>query len=280
MTKIYDKTTKKLYDAVLGLAIGDALGVPYEFRKRGTFQCTEMTGYGTWGQLPGTWSDDTSMTLATCDSIRILGKIDYTDLMERFLEWFHNADYTCRGEVFDVGGTTRKAIYKFMRGTNPLLCGGTEFSECGNGSLMRILPLAFTNCTDDQIAKVSSLTHAHEIPINYCIQYVRIARKLISGETVKDALAMFEDVTRLPIELVRSTGYVLDTFNAAIWCLANTDNYADCVLTAVNLGEDTDTVAAVAGGLAGIVYGAENIPKEWKNRLANRKFIDKFVKWR
>lgn len=270
----------KLKSAIYGLAIGDALGVPFEFRRRDTFLCTGMVGGGYHNQIPGTWSDDTSLTIATCDSIKYKQKISYSDLMDRFFRWYFEEEYTCRGHVFDVGGTTRKAIERFMRGKKALECGSTEEMESGNGSLMRILPLAFIPCTDEQIANVSSLTHAHEIPIKYCVEYVKIARKLISGEKLEDVLGAYKSIITTPRQTVRSTGYVVDTFNAALWCLGNTDNYRDCVLAAVNLGDDTDTVAAVAGGLAGIVYGYESIPEEWKKALANRKFIDNCIKWR
>ncbi len=264
----------KLKDAIYGFAIGDALGVPYEFRTRDTFRCTTMRGNGTWNQPTGTWSDDTSMTLATLDSLRTTGGIDPQDMMQRFYNWYAHAEYTCNGNVFDIGGTTKTAIERYARGVDALECGGKLGRESGNGSLMRILPLAFFSCTDADVAKVSSLTHAHATPVKFCVEYVKIARKLLSGDSINETLG---DFTGTPRADIRSTGYVVDTFYAALWCLANTNNYADCVLAAVNLGDDTDTIAAVAGGLAGIAYGFDSVPQEWIDALRNKALIDSYI---
>jgi ADP-ribosylglycohydrolase len=253
----------KLRDAVYGFAVGDALGVPYEFKRGGTFLCTDMVGGGTWGQLPGTWSDDTSMLLATCDSIREWGRVDPTDIMDRFCHWYFGGDYTARGDVFDIGCTTRDAIRRYVDGVPAYECGGNGIRNNGNGSLMRILPLAFTDCGWELVYRVSALTHRHQIAMDCCWDLVYYARALIEGDA------------KLPIGAeVISTGYVADTLDAALWCLSATDNYRDCVLLAVNLGGDTDTVAAIAGGLAGIKYGFDAIPKEWIEQLANKELIE------
>jgi ADP-ribosylglycohydrolase len=212
-----------LRDYVYGQAVGDALGVPYEFRARGTFECTDMVGHGSHNQPAGTWSDDTSMALATCDSIRATGR------------------------------------------------GRTGERDNGNGSLMRILPLAFTGATDDEVHAVSAITHAHATSCEACVRMVRVARRLIAGEGPRDVAGDFVGV---PASQIRSGGFVLDTERAALWCLANTSSYAECVLAAVNLGDDTDTTAAVAGGLAGIAYGMEGIPGEWLAALLGKATID------
>ena len=212
-----------LRDYVYGPAVGDALGVPYEFRARGTFECTDMVGHGSHNQPAGTWSDDTSMALATCDSIRATGR------------------------------------------------GRTGERDNGNGSLMRILPLAFTGATDDEVRAVSAITHAHATSCEACVRMVRVARRLIAGEGPRDVAGDFVGV---PASQIRSGGFVLDTERAALWCLANTSSYAECVLAAVNLGDDTDTTAAVAGGLAGIAYGMEGIPGEWLDALLGKATID------
>jgi ADP-ribosylglycohydrolase len=146
-------------------------------------------------------------------------------------------------------------------------CGGKSCMDNGNGSLMRILPLAFAKCTNRDIVNVASLTHAHPISLDACIIYITVAKNLLNGVPAKEAiyyaanytglpeynrLKMLETLTRYEI---RSSGYVVDTLEAALWCFLNTDTYRECILTAVNMGDDTDTVAAVAGGLAGILYG-------------------------
>ena len=251
---------KKLADAVFGLAIGDALGVPYEFKKRGAFECTEMTGYGTHGQPAGTWSDDTSMTIATAKSIKDNGgKIVPVDIRDNFVAWADDEDFNANGVGFDMGSATWVALSTGEPQTG-------ERSN-GNGSLMRILPLAFAECTDEEVMQVSAITHGHEISMHACVIYVRIARRLLAGESIHDIIPtlMYEEpfdrlrmIDQLPEEKIESSGYVVHTLEAALWTLAKYDNFRDTVLAAVNLGDDTDTTAAVAGGLAGIVYGLDS----------------------
>lgn len=280
----------KFYDAIMGLVVGDALGVPFEFRQRDTFTATDMTGYGTYMQPPGTWSDDSSMTLATVHAIARNGGINTDAIMHSFFRWLSYADYTARGTVFDVGCTTQQAIYRYSRGWKPESCGGYAEKDNGNGSLMRIIPLAFLNCNLGDVAKVSSLTHGHIISINACEIYVWIAKMLIDGKGIREAIAyrmrpeyyLHEKFTRLKAlerlrrDEIKSTGFVVDTLEAALWCVLKTDNYRDCVLMAVNLGGDTDTIAAIAGGLAGILYGIggnNGIPEEWIDQIAKKKEI-------
>ena len=157
-----------LRDAIFGLAVGDALGVPYEFRPRGSFTCTGMVGYGTHDQPAGTWSDDTSMTLATCDSIRACGRVDTADMLSRFRAWIDDGAYAIDGVVFDYGNTTARAL---AAGTG---CAGER--DNGNGSLMRIAPLAFTDATDDEVRAVSAITHAHPVSTEACVEMVRVMR--------------------------------------------------------------------------------------------------------
>ncbi len=264
---------KCLKEAVYGFAVGDALGVPFEFQKRGTYQCLGMIGGGTWSEPEGTWSDDTSMLLATMDSIREKRCIDPEDMMRRFHRWAEDAEYSCNGHVFDIGMTTRAAIARYGGGVPSFLCGAEDDRSNGNGSLMRILPLAFTAATDDEINAVSALTHAHELSKLCCRQYVAVARYIIERHRIPHEWAERMQVT--PLEKVRSTGYVVDTLAAVMWCLVNTESYADAVLTAVNLGGDTDTIAALTGGLAGILYGIGDIPEEWIGKLRNCAEIER-----
>ena len=303
---------KKVYDGIVGLAIGDAIGVPVEFINRQEIAenpVVSMREFGTHHQPMGTWSDDTSLTLALIDSMIETKSIDYADIMDRFSNWLMYSDYTATGEVFDVGNSTSRAIMNYGRRVNPLECGGVSEYDNGNGSLMRILPIAyflqkqFTSLMDYQmeiIHNISSLTHRHPVSLIGCGIYINIAIRLMQGERslyesveegIKNAfeyykrnswadirayerlkeLSSFSKLSEIEIE---SSGYVVHTLEAALWCLLNTDSYAECVLKAVNLGDDTDTVGAVVGGLAGIYYGADKIPKEWMTVLARRQYIE------
>lgn len=251
-----------LRDCVYGQAVADALGVPYEFRPRGSFRCTDMIGHGSHNQPAGTWSDDTSMMLAICDSYRELGRIDVDDIRGRFVRWYREGAYTVDG-LFDIGNAMREAL---ERGH-----GLTGEWDNGNGSLMRTVPLAFTDAADDEVRAVSAITHAHPTSTEACVAMVHIARDLIAGASPTDVAG---DVAARPVGEVRSGGFVRDTFDAALWCLATTSSYAECALAAVNLGDDTDTTAAVAGAPAGIVYGIERILFEWLDKLQGINAIE------
>ena len=277
----------KIFSGIMGLIIGDAFGVPYEFQHRGTFEVSdEIVGGGTHGQPVGTWSDDTSMVLASMNGyIKSVEKGSdlYKEMMTNFAKWYEFAFYTPYGEVFDMGCSTRNAIYKYRyEGKEPIKCGGKMDSDNGNGSLMRILPFVFTNLGDKEIEEISSLTHAHFKSKLCCKMYVKIARRLIKGMPIDEAVYKtavdyqkelkeienftdFFDLKKLNIEQISGSGYVVDTLKAALWCIIKTDNYRDCVKLAVSLGEDTDTVAAVAGGLAGIIYGCDGFDTDGEN---------------
>ena len=303
--------SNNITNAIMGLCVADALGVPVEFMQRSKLKADpviDMRAYGTYNQPAGTWSDDTSMTLCLLDSLA--NGLDYDDIMKKFHQWFDEGAYTPYGETFDVGNATRKAINRYASGTAALECGGKAEGDNGNGSLMRILPILFYLQSQygseineeafDIIHKVSSLTHAHQRSLIACGIYICIASEITQGIGLKAAIqtgtqkamqyyrnnpefthelkhyARLEnkDFEKLPEEQIKSSGYVVDTLEAALWCLLNTDNYRDCVLKAVNLGEDTDIVAAVAGGLAGLYYGYESIPQEWLAAIAKRDYIE------
>ena len=291
--------------AILGLAVGDALGVPVEFMSREELRVDPvegMRGGGVHGQSAGTWSDDTSMTLCVMDSLIEKG-IDYSDQMRRFSDWLWSANNTAHEEVFDVGGTTKSSIFKFVKGMPPLQCGETADHACGNGSLMRILPIALyivgqygNRDLDDRAAEIihnaSKCTHAHVRCQMACGIYCAVVFQMCTGGNLSNAVKRaicsalsyykkrpeftgvyheFETLNNIESwdePQIRSSGYVLHTLQAALWCVLTTSGYAECVLKAVDLGEDTDTTAAVAGGLAGLWYGAESIPKEWSEATA------------
>ena len=303
---------KNVSGGILGLAVGDAMGVPVEFISRQEIAknpVVSMREYGTHDQPMGTWSDDTSLTLALMDSIVEKNGIDYKDIMDRFSSWIMHNDYTASGVAFDVGNATGRAIMNYGRGMKPLECGGVSEYENGNGSLMRILPLAYYLKMQDNtsisyrmkvVHNVSALTHRHPISLIGCGIYIHIAMELLEGRLplyeavelgIKTALEYYEGSMRnelcaysrindlskfktLPERDIRSSGYVVHTLEAALWCLLNTNSYAECILKAVNLGDDTDTVGAGAGGLAGIHYGLGKIPKDWLDVIVKRDYIE------
>lgn len=272
---------RKLKGIIYGAAVGDALGVPYEFQSRDTFTCKGMASGGAHQMPKGTFSDDTSMLLATQDSIRERGCIDVEDMRERYQRWLYEGAYTADGKVFDVGNATATALSEGH--------GLTHERSNGNGSLMRIAPLACTNATDDEIRAVSAVTHAHPISKEACVFFVHMLRGALDdgpygiAEAFEDHLpddkrfGFLANIVTWPREHVRSTGYVLDTLEAALWCAWNTDSYAECVLEAVNLGDDTDTTACVAGALAGAMYGYGSIYKSWIEQLRGKEVINRCV---
>ena len=290
----------RVVGGLLGVAVGDALGVPMEFVCRPVLRrnpITEMRGFGSHNQPAGTWSDDTSLTLCTVESL--CRGLDLEDMGRRFVRWAGEGYWSARGEVFDIGLTTSSAIGRLASGANPLSSGRTDRVSNGNGSLMRILPVAlyFADKPDsvllDAVHRVSAITHAHPRSLAACGIYALLVRELMAGKPIFDAhaaacatavdlygksamrseLEHFERLLSGALALseeqtIRSGGYVVDTLEASIWCLLCTGGFESCVLSAVNLGEDTDTVGAVAGGLAGACYGASAMPVEWVRSLA------------
>lgn len=272
---------RKLKGIIYGAAVGDALGVPYEFQGRDTFTCKGMASGGAHQMQKGTFSDDTSMLLATQDSIRERGCIDVEDMRERYRRWLFEGAYTADGKVFDVGNATSTALSEGH--------GLTHERSNGNGSLMRIAPLACTDATDDEIRAVSAITHAHPISKEACVLFVHMLREALEdgaygiAQAIEDHLpddsrfSFLSDIVTWPREHVRSSGYALDTLGAALWCAWNTDSYAECVLEAVNLGDDTDTTACVAGALAGALYGYDSIYKSWIEQLRGKDVINRCI---
>lgn len=257
---------------IYGLAVGDALGVPYEFCARDTFECTNMVGGGMHRQPAGTWSDDTSMALCICSSVKRLAYIDVADIAGRFRRWLERGDFTCDGHAFDVGVTCKKAISTGVP--------GRLYDDCGNGSLMRTAPLAMLDYVDTyDICEVSAITHAHDVAEWSCVELCDILRMIRnSGTPAKgDLWHRYGRIASRPVRVVKSDGYCEHTLEAALWCFLNTSSYADCVLTAVNLGDDTDTTAAVAGAIAGVYYGFEAIPPKWIGQLRGKAVIEQCI---
>ena len=296
----------KYIDGLMGFVIGDAMGVPLEFKLRKELlekPVTKMIGYGTHNQPEGTWSDDTSMMIATIDSINSKNGIDFYDIALKFAAFKNHAQYTPNREVFDIGNTCARAIDNFEENhDDPLTCGLKDFNSNGNGSLMRILPIAYYAIAKkmkdleilDLVKKISSITHAHDISLMVCYIYTRFAMFLLNGKDKYSAYSMTkcveytmfseeaqkayerllkEDITKLKINDIKSSGYIVDTLEACIWVLLNSENYKEAIIGAINLGEDTDTIGALTGGLAGIVFGYDYIPEEWKEKIARKEYL-------
>lgn len=300
-------TTSNIKSALLGLTVGDAIGVPAEFKSRNFFKqypVTGLSGYGTHHMPPGTFSDDGS--LALCLAEALTHDFSLQRIANNFVAWRYNDFWAARGVVFDIGISTADAIERLKRGTPPELAGGFSESENGNGSLMRILPLLFythNKSIEDRYTItrfVSSITHGHTRSVIACFYYLEYARLLLQDEdkftayqsvkqTVTDHLRFIsidsyeinlfgrlleDDVFKLREADIKSSGYVLHTLEASMWCLLTTGSYEDAVLKAVNLGEDTDTTGAVTGGLAGLLYGINDIPADWLEALARKTDIE------
>ena len=295
-----------LQTILIGTAVGDALGVPVEFQPRSYLKANpviDMREYGTHEQPKGTWSDDTSLMLCLAESMR--EGLDTNNLSQKFIAWKNDNLWTPHGWVFDIGIGTRIAIERLENGMTPELAGGFDEMDNGNGSLMRILPLVLhikdLNIDEryEWTKKISSITHAHVRSVMACFYYLEFAKKIIEGkdkfqaynelqseltqyfeqrkinpiEINKFHRLLIEDISKVEEDNIKSSGYVIDTLEAAIWCVLTTNNYKDAVLKAVNLGHDTDTTGAVTGGLAALIYGMDNIPKEWINTLARKDDI-------
>lgn len=292
--------------ALFGVAIGDALGVPVEFKSRqeiGRNPITDMTGYGSYDLPPGTWSDDSSLTFCLAEALT--QGFDVKLIGQNFVKWHREAFWTAKGEVFDIGNATRAAIDRLASGTPSAMAGLSDEASNGNGSLMRILPLMFymngKPLTErfELTRQVSSITHGHIRSVIACFYYLEFARQIMEGKekfeiyrdlqrvvsghlsallidpaevVIFDRLLKY-DIHRLPVGEIRSSGYVIDTLEAAVWCLLTTDSYPEAVLRAVNLGQDTDTTAAVTGGLAGLLYGYDAIPASWLNQIMRKEDI-------
>ncbi len=298
----------KITDALLGVAIGDAVGVPYEFKGRAEMKsnpCKDMIGFGTHNQPAGTWSDDSSLTFCLAESLT--KGYDLKDIAKQFILWRSIAYWTAHEKVFDIGMTTTHSISQLEyhlehQSLDEYLNTKHTANENtnGNGSLMRIIPLLFhikgmpIQEQFDIIWDVSALTHGHIRAAMSCLIYLKVAEKILEGKSKIDAyLRMREeietfwetsgfnkyeqyhferviqnDVRYLTYEELKSGGYVIESLEASLWCFLMTSNYEDAIIKSVNLGHDTDTTAAITGGLAGLHYGKQKIPEYWLASLA------------
>jgi len=287
---------ERLAGAIWGHLVGDALGVPYEFRAPGSVTEVRWGTRGTHGQPPGTWSDDGGLMLALLDSLLHVG-FDLEDQARRALAWYDTHAYK-PGALFDIGSTTRRALERLKAGVPAIDAGGTDELDNGNGSLMRILPVAIfdPNLTKQDIIDYAMgagcITHAHPRSQLVCSVYCSAARRLVEGqddlpgilvEATRDVEAVAPDelLAELPGFLTYphrdGTGYVFDSFWSAWTSFVSSDTYQEAVESAVTLGNDTDTTACLAGGLAGLRWGLAAIPGPWVGAMRGRELVEPLV---
>jgi ADP-ribosyl-[dinitrogen reductase] hydrolase len=290
--------------ALFGLATGDALGAPVEFRRPGTFEpVTAMTGGGLFGLKPGQWTDDTSMALCLAESLIHRRKLDLRDQMERYLRWWRMGHLSSTGACFDVGETTRVALSQFIITNNPV-SGPTHLRSAGNGSMMRLAPVPLFFAADPEraieaSAESSRTTHGAAVAIDACRLLGAILVGAVTGagkdEILSpgycpvpgywDRLPLAPEIDAIskgsyrdkPAAQIRGSGYAAESLEAALWAFASTDDFRDGCLRAVNLGDDADTTAAVFGQIAGTHYGEDGIPTEWRGMLAMRELIAEYA---
>ena len=286
----------KIVNSILGFSIGDALGVPYEFKERNSFKCTGMIKSrkdSYHGALPkGTWSDDTSLMLCVLDSLR--GKTEeeqYEIFRKNAIGWKEEGEFTATGVVFDIGTSCNLGIaYMKYRSENK---SAMDITSNGNGGLMRVLPLCFLKYKDNEelLKKVeifNSCSHNHIISNVGCLIYILLAKELLKvnklESALKEVINNIEDKYKIPeykniwtLEIlnkneneIKSSGYVVDTLESCIYSLNNSSSYKEAIIKAVNLGGDTDTIGALTGGLASLNY---SIPLIYKLNLKRRKEI-------
>jgi len=293
----------RIRGGMYGLLIGDALGVPYEFSSPTDIpqrQLVEMSPPSGFARahlaVPiGTWSDDGAQALVLLDSLIKSRTPNLQHLTDGLLGWYQTGYMTPDNRVFDIGNQTMRALENYRRSSNPLTCGPREEWDNGNGSLMRTLPCAFLNSSTPQEmvarARQQSLpTHAHLRSQLACALYSLMAWQMVEGKGAIDALdyaqetleGMIDPDERAELYIVldgrldasRGSGYVVDSLWSAIRCVLATSDYENCVRNAICLGNDTDTTACLAGGLAGILYCEHGIPDRWKIALKGQVIVE------
>lgn len=277
--------------ALVGLAVGDALGAPAEFRRRGQFpRVTEMLGGGKFRLPPGAWTDDTAMALCLAESLLCDPTLDLHDLMTRFLRWTDQGENSSTGRAVGLGQNTFWTLADFRK-TGAVVARERARPAHSNGSLMRLAPLPCMHWRDSRLAMElasaqSWATHHSYLASEVCVYATSLISALISGEhwgVIRAELARFKsfspelwavltrDQRGRAAEEINSSGYVLHTLEAALWSIETTSSFEDALIRAVNLGDDADTVGAVTGQLAGARYGLSAIPPRWLDVLAQQE---------
>lgn len=292
-------------DGVIGLAIGDAMGVPTESNKREILLAKpviKMLPKISAGIPKGAWSDNTSLAIATMDAISKNG-INYTSMADNYVRWFTANQFCSINESFGISNTTLKSLVRYtQRLEEAYECGSDDYYDNGNDPLCRCLPLAYyfnvKKDTDKKIyetvKKVCSITHAHELATLGCYIYVRFLMNLLKGNNKYSALnqvkkldfSMFTknsldeykrilvaDINEFDIDEIKNTSFIVDTLEAAIWCFMKSESFKECIIATTNIGGDTPSIGAVAGALAGIFYGYGNISKNYLEDLRKKEYL-------
>lgn len=293
MTRYRNRLDDRYAGALLGLACGDAVGATTEFLERGTFEpVIDMVGGGAFDLKPGQWTDDTSLAMCLAESLVACAGFDPVDQMSRYLSWYRHGYWSARPHSFDIGQTTEHALRQFEKTQNPW-CGPTHPITAANGSVMRLAPVVlhyFPSAKDvlHYAGESSRTTHGALLAVEGCRLLAWALLALLKGSPKKQCLegsathltqprlksiagAIFE---KKPRSRIKSSGFVVHTLEAALWCLYRTESFDEAILLAANLGDDADTVAAVTGQLAGAHYGASGIPERWLERLYRRTDIE------
>jgi ADP-ribosyl-[dinitrogen reductase] hydrolase len=298
-------TKSHLRGALIGLAVGDALGAAVEFRSPGSF--APVTGYrsgGPHGLKAGEWTDDTSMALALADSMASVGW-DLNDQAKRYVEWWKTGKYSVNGRCFDIGITTRSALSNFIASKNALTSGDASERASGNGSIMRLAPVPikhadfYPNNVEElsRLADESSLpTHASEQCRSACRYLATILAALVRGEDravvlspdwkplqilndIKPLYPLIQEIAEGSFRhkqppAIEGSGWVVRSLEASLWAFHNADSFDEAVLRAVNLGDDADTTGAICGQLAGAYWGESQIPGSLRSGLARMDMIE------
>jgi ADP-ribosyl-[dinitrogen reductase] hydrolase len=278
---------------LIGLAVGDALGTTVEFSARGSFApVADMIGGGPFELSPGQWTDDTSMALCLGHSLVERRGFDALDQMRRYCRWQETGYLSSTGKCFDIGRTVSAALDRF-RATGDPIAGSTDPQTAGNGCLMRLAPVPMFYAPDlDAASRLAGdsarSTHGAAECVDACRLFARMLVRALQGADKLQVLSADADsfvgagsVTAIargqyrakPQAEISGSGYVIDSLEAALWSFATTVSFRDAVLTAVNLGDDADTTAAICGQLAGAFYGMAGVPSAWVSRLTQAKEI-------
>ncbi len=299
-----DEIRDRFYGAILGLAVGDAMGVPLEFKDPGTFEPVKnMIGGGCFDLLPGMWTDDTSLALCLAESLSEKGEFDPVDQLKRYLKWYREGYLSSNGICFDIGNTTRRAIAHFAEMGEPYPGPDDEYSA-GNGSLMRLAPVPLFFISNplqavEMSGKSSCTTHKHLLAVDSCRYYGGLIHGALIGKSKEELLsprysavenyweekplaALVDEVAcgsykEKEPPAIRGRSYVVRSMEAALWAFHNSDNFEEGCLLAVNLGEDADTTGAIYGQLAGAYYGRNGIPQKWLDKLVMRDLIELII---
>lgn len=307
MTNRNLERAERIRGGLYGLLVGDALGVPHEFHDASEIpdeheiEMEPPKGFrrAHSGVPIGTWSDDGAQALCLLDSLRRDASLNLADFASQLLAWYETGHMTPDGKVFDVGIQTRRALSALQRGVDASRAGPDGERDNGNGALMRCLPVIFAASSLDEVVELAMrqgvVTHGHIRSQLCCALYAVVGAGILGGLSAMEAVGRAEEelfrrfadtehddelrqVLGARSEPSRGSGYVVDSLWSAIDCLLTTTDYESCVRRAVMLGNDTDTTACIAGGLAGLVYGDGGIPARWHEALKGKLIVERLLR--